>query len=923
MRNKQNIYDLPTYPNVFIGRAHHLNAIHSLLQKDATRLINLLGPGGIGKTRLSVKVGEFSAEMFEHGAIFVPLELVSDHEQVPLYLGHRLGLKESFNNSWIDEIINFLAEKQLLLILDNLEQILEVANVIDKIIKSCPRVKVLATSREILELSYEIEYFLDSLNRPNPRLFPGPRDLLKFDAIDLFVQKAQASLPSFQLNEDNAAAVVQICHELDGLPLPIELAAARIKLFSPELILKKIESNLGLLKTSSRDVVFRHQTIRNMVKWSYDLLDSDEQQLFQQLSLFRSGFTPTALEAVCREIDSLEMITSFINKNLILKGEELHYIPRFRMLKLIRDYGQELLQNNPQKTTYYQNYVQYFISFIEEGIPMLQSPDQGKWITFFEAEYENLVVALKWLITHQPETAGKMGGSLWKFHLNRGFLREGLEMIESLLSLPIEDTSITAALLEGAGVLSQNLGNYLVAKDYFKRYLDLCKQLQNKTETIKALNNVGWAAWRIGNYDQTITYSESALELAIELNDFQGQAKSLNNLAWVYLNQGIFERAAQLQQKVLAIQVQSNNKRGIAFATINLGRALLYIGKTLEADQKINEGLKLFKGLKHKQLIAFSGIVKAELLCARNNYNAALELLEKNCLPSFEEIGDVWGIAHSHFQLGSIYLQQKNLEDAKFHLDKAIGLFDGSNDKYGKASTSLWLSKWYWASGDLKAAKDYLEQCLHLATNMNTNELLMDVHLEIGLRSLEKKLSEAALKSFAKADGYAKKLGVFQRDKFLVRIQPSLNAIKQSSTLKKAEVNILTELSMDKEGEIVSIQPLLQKETEDPFLRQLRQIIEEHLNEPDFSVKDLCRAMGKSHSQIHRKLSAQTGQSITTYIRTIRLNKAKELLLDTNNTIAAVAYDAGFRDPEYFYRVFKKTFNMTPKEFRNAEFRDR
>lgn len=918
MGTKQKIVDLPTYANVFIGRMHHINFICSLLQKDETRLINLLGPGGMGKTRLSVKIGEQLIKTFEHGVIFIPLDVVTDHEQVPLYIGQFLGLKESFNNSWIDEIINFLANKQLLLILDNLEQILESSAVIDQIIHACPTVKILTTSRETLGLSYEIEYHLDSLNRPNPNLFPEPKDLLKFDAIDLFVQKARATVPGFQFNEDNAGHIVQICHELEGLPLPIELAAARVKLFSPELILKKLRSNLSLLKTNAKDVILRHQTIQNTVKWSYDLLDKEEQQLFQQLSLFRNGFTPSSLEVVCPEFDSLEVIESFINKNLIVKGKEVHYIPRFRMLKLIRDYGMELLENNPGKDTFYHNFVQYFISFVDEGIPKLQSSEQGKWIAFFEAEYENFTVALEWLIANHPEEAGKMGSSLWKFHNSKGFLREGLEMIETLLSLSIKDKSILTGLLEGAGVISQNLGKYLVASDYFKRYLKLCQELQDKSEIIKALNNMGWAAWRIGNYDQTIDCSERALEISTELADLQGQAKSLNNLAWIYLSRGFFEKAAQLQRKVMRLQLKINNKRGIAFAKTNLGRALLYAGKLIEAEQNIKEGIQLFQELNHQQLTAYSWMIKAELLVAKNKHKVAAEILLTHCLPSFEAIGDVWGIAYSHNQLGSIFLQQKDFKQSKFHLTQSMELLENSHDELGKASTSLWLSKWYWATGNKLDAEEYLYQSLNLATSMEANQLLMNVQLELGLRNLEKKAYKAAEKCFTLADQYAQKLGAFQYKQFLTQIQPVLNASKPLFHLKRIDIEPLSLNDLAKDIEKIRMKGALAGESEDPFIARLRQVIHKHLSEPDFTVKDLCRIIGVSHSQLHRKLSTLTGQSTTNFIRSIRLNKAKELLLNPKNTVAAVAYDTGFREPEYFYRVFKKAFKMTPKEFRNA-----
>ena len=389
---------------------------------------------------------------------------------------------------------------------------------------------------------------------------------------------------------------------MDGLPLPLELAAARIKLFSPELIVQKLKTNSNLLKTKARDVPPRHQTIRNTVKWSYDLLNAEEQQLFQQLSLFRGGFTPTSLEAICPEYDALDIIESFINKSLIIKGKEIHYVPRFQMLKIIRDYGLEQLERNPEYSTYYEHFARYFISFAKEGSTKLRGSDQPKCIAFFEAEYENLMTALEWLKKNQRKEAGELAVNLWRFHLSRGLLREGLEMLEKTLSQPIISETIKAKLLEGAGVLSQNLGHYTRAQDYFKHCLDVWKQQKDEVEIVKALNNLSWAEWRIGNYNRTISYAEHALDLSTKIEDEQGRAKALNNIAWIHFHRGDFEKSASLQHKVLQIQRQTQNKGGIAFAHTNLGWIYLRTGKFAEAGQMIKEGIRLFKELQNQQM---------------------------------------------------------------------------------------------------------------------------------------------------------------------------------------------------------------------------------------------------------------------------------------------------------------------------------
>ena len=849
--NQNKFFELPFYPNSFIGRSHQIQSICSLLQDETVRLVTVRGPGGMGKTRLSIKVGEELAGVFEDGVCFVPLDMLIDYQDVPRQIGMQLGLKESFQETWTDVIIEFLIEKHLLLILDNLEQILESADFISKILKSCHRVKILATSREILGLPEEIEYPLGSLNRANPKLFPEPKDLLQFEAISLFVQRAQLSSPDFQLNEENAKAVVQICNLLEGLPLPIELAAARLKMFSPEVIFLKLSADNKLLKTNNKHVVHRHQTIRNMVKWSYDLLDIQEKQLFQQLALFRGGITLDSLAAVCPDVDALEIIESFINKSLIVKGEEVNLIPRFRMLKIIRDYGLEQLENNPEKNSYYEKFAAYFEAFAEKGADKLRSVEQVKWIARIDAEYQNLSSALEWLITYQAERAARMGVRFWRFHLNRGFLREGLSMIEYLLGLTFENKSITAKLLEGAGALSHNQGNYLKAKEYFERSLEISKQLNNKAEIAKALNNLSWSEWRIGNYDATIDYAKNALDIFIELGDELGQAKSQNNLAWTFQCRGVFEEAANLQRKVLAIHRRKNNRHGIAFAQACLGRALMKLGKDAEADQLIQQAIRQFAELKNQQLEAFSYLIQAEYYCEMQHYETAKEILTHHCLPAFEKIGDLWGVIFSHQILGEILFKSDRSADAKAHWEQALEMSRHSSDIYGEARACLGLSQVYKQNKELTTAKSYLKRGLELAAQMKSRELLQQAYRQKQLHSKSKSV-----------------------------------AVEPRST------------------------------QEDPFIQKLRSIIEGNLSDPAFSVKDLCMEVGLSHSQLHRKISALTGQSITQYIRSIRLEKACELLKNPQLTIAAVAYDSGFKDSDYFYRVFKKRFQMTPKEYR-------
>lgn len=848
--------DLPKYPNAFIGRSYHLRALSILLQEDKTRLVNLLGPGGMGKTRLAIQVAAANHDKFVDGVCFVPLDKVFDAGQVPLYIGQRLGLKADFDSDWIGKITRHLLHKNLLLVLDNLEQIIDCAPYIAQILDQCPAVKVLSTSRETLNITHEIEYPLDSLNRPSPNLFPGPAELTRFDAIQLFVQRAQMSLPHFELHEKNAPAIVNICHELDGLPLPIELAAARIRLFSPELILNKLQDNSFFLKSKKKDTIPRHQTIRNTVSWSFDLLDEPEKEIFQQLSIFNGGISPEAIQAIAPHEDAEDVIESFLQKSLIVKDRELQGVPYFRMLKLIRDFGLEKLDTNPKRENYYRSFVNYFTNFVAEGMTKLRRESPGEWTAYFDVAYENLVITLEWLLEHQPEEASQFGALWWPYHLQRGLLREGLEIVERLLEKSSTDQETTRRLLEGAGVFSQNLGQYLAAKSYAQRCLDLSADLEDPHKMVKALNNLGWAEWRVGNYQQMTLHSRQALELAEELNDEPGKATALNNLAWASHYQGQFEEAEKLQRRVLHLHQSRNDKKGIAFAQANLSWAIMHLGKLTEAEQLIQEATRLFVDQKNEQLTAFARLIHANLLMVQNKMDTARQLLETACLPNFEKIGDIWGIGTSCLYLGQVALLDHEPLTAQKNLDRALKLFYDSNDKFGMASARLWLSKWCQLTDDAERATELLEQSLLAAKEMNAQALCAAISRE------------------------------------------------KEEQLTKHQVTPMT------------------TSAQDPFLRKVQQTLEAHLGDPNYGIKDLCQDVGISSSHLHRKLKELAGQSTTQFIRSIRLEKAKELLKDPEQPITAVAYDTGFKDPNYFFRVFKKAFAMTPKAFRDQHLED-
>lgn len=926
--------ELPHYPNTFIGRSHHIQTILARLQDRDTKLITLLGPGGIGKTRLALKVAEQAESIFSDGVLYVPLDTVEESSLLGFYIAQQLGLKSQSKQDWLAEVVAELAGREMLLILDNLEQIIQSALQIDQIVKGCPGIRVLVTSRIVLDLSYEIEYPLDGLSRPNVKLYPGPADLLKFDAIQLFMQKAQSSKPSFKLTEENARSIVEICQRLDGLPLPIELAAARIKLFPPEVILHRLGQSLQLLKTKSRDVIPRHQTIQNTIKWSYDLLDPKEKQLFQQLSFFRSGFNLSTLALLYPDLDVVDTVESFISKSLIVTVEGAGEEARFRMLKLIRDYGLQLLAEQAQTTAFFQSYAQFFAQMVMEGEKLAAGPDYQDWIEELGTDYEDIMAALNWLSDNDPSAAVKTGTVLWRFHLHRGFLEEGIQMIHSLLRLPIEEELDRAQLLEGAGLLAQNRGNYQQAKDFFKEGLEYWKKSKDQGQIAKALNNLGWSEWRLGNYGHSRSYSENALDIAIMLEDQQGQAKSMNNLAWTYMNEGRYEKVEEFQREILSIQRRENSKRGIAFAQTNLGWTLLRMGKMEEAFPLIEEAVALFDELEHQQLKSFSRAILAEGLYLIHNLSASKTLLKEQCLPQFHEIGDIWAIGFCSLSMGRIFFEQKDYRQAEQYWNQALAAYRQTQDRFGKAGSYIHLSRLHWVLEQTKTAEQELDQGIALAAALGALHLLKEGYEELAKRSFEQKEFAMCLQHLSVADHYVQSLGHYQYQLFRKAVEPLLVIVKTeigagSSRPSKGigrhweQADRFLATPIKEQEWLDSVVRLLGPEEElkttgkaDPIVRQVRQLIEMHLNEVNFSIADLCQEIGISHSQLHRRLQAETGLSISKFIRSIRLEKAKELLEDPQIPIAAVAIDTGFKDPDYFYRVFKQTFQITPGAFR-------
>ena len=396
--------NLPLQPTPLVGREREVAEVEDRIQSEEVRLLTLTGPGGTGKTRLVLQAAADLLEEFEDGVFFVALATITDPELVPSTIAGPLGVKESAEQPLTETLKSYLREKELLLLLDNFEQVLEGTPVVGELIAACPKLKVLATSRIPLRLYGEQEYAVPPFALPDPRVLPPVKVLTQYEAVRLFVERARAVKADFSVSNENAPAVAEICARLDGLPLAIELAGARLRILPPQKMLERLSNRLKLLKGGARDLPTRQQTLRGTIDWSYELLKEDEKTFFRRLSVFSGGRTLDAIEEICDpegHLDVLDAVESLVEKSLLRQEEGPEGEPRFVMLETVHEYAREKLQESGEAEAIKRAHAEYFFALAEEAEPELEGPDQLQWMDRLEAEHDNMRAALSWSLGAQ------------------------------------------------------------------------------------------------------------------------------------------------------------------------------------------------------------------------------------------------------------------------------------------------------------------------------------------------------------------------------------------------------------------------------------------------------------------------------------------------------------------------------------------
>jgi predicted ATPase/class 3 adenylate cyclase/Tfp pilus assembly protein PilF len=584
----------PTLPPL-VGRAEDLTELVSLLAAADSRVVTLTGPGGVGKTRVALAAGTEALHSFDDGVFFIDLSALADPALVVGAIATALGLRESPGRTLTEFLSDYLAPRHTLLILDNLEHLLDAAADVAALVSSAPSLKVLVTSREPLRIAGEKEFPLPPLALP----VSGDEleDILASPAVELFVARAQAVRPGFTVSPEAAPDVARICRRVDGLPLALELAAARVKVLSVAALASRLEASLAALGSGRRDASDRQRTLKGAIAWSYGLLENEEQKLFARLGVFAGGWTLEAAEVVCDRdelsFDVLEGLSSLVDKSLVrqVEGDE----DRFSMLETIREFASEKLEESGEAHDIGGAHAEYFRELAEEAEPNLVGENQKEWLDRLERELDNLRAGLQWLVDNDVEQAGRCTVTLRRLWEGRGLARAGYSLSANVLERgeghlqPI----LTARLCHAAGSLVGTLGDHETARRFLDRAMSLFAESDDEGGITVTMLELAWLSILGGDYQRAEQLIASATEVAKELGDKALYGRALRLEATVSMERGDHKFSKKRFQQSLAVSRDAGDKGGVASVLLTLGGMYLENEQPAEARELFDQSLRL------------------------------------------------------------------------------------------------------------------------------------------------------------------------------------------------------------------------------------------------------------------------------------------------------------------------------------------
>jgi predicted ATPase len=647
--------NLPVQRTGLVGRQKDVASAKELLLRPDVRLVTVTGPGGIGKTRLAVQVASDLAESFPAGIHFVPLSSVRDPDLMAAMIVQTLGIREAGGKPPLEILKVHLQDSShspMLILLDNFEHLAGAEPTVAELLVLAPNLKILVTSRAALHVYGEHEFPVPALALPDSRSLPPLDALSQYSAVALFVERAIAAKPDFELTRENAAAVVEICVRLDGLPLAIELAAARTKVLSPAAMRTRLASRLQLLTGGARDLPLRQQTLRAAIDWSYDLLNAAEQKLLRRLSVFVGGCTLEGVEAVCDTkgdlgLDLLDGMASMVDKSLLQQVEPAQGESRFVMLHTIREYALERLEASGEKPLTKRAHAAYCLVLAEEEPAEKSNAEGMQWLERFTLEHGNFLAALEWLTeTGDADWGLRLGAALFRFWEAREYLSEGRDRLDKVLKLAgaAGPTKAAARAFFAAGVLAGEQGDYAPADALIRQSLEIARQLRDQQGVAVCLNALAVHARDRGEIALARSLFEEGLVLWRELGDPRAEARFLSNLANVVKLQGDYTHALSIYADCLSIFQELGDRIGVAWS-INY---------------------------------------QADVACDQGD-SAAARALYGQSLAIFRELGDRWGIAGTLADLGNLAREDKNYAAADSLYRESIKLFQELEHKRGIA----------------------------------------------------------------------------------------------------------------------------------------------------------------------------------------------------------------------------------------------
>jgi len=653
--------NLPARTSALIGRERELAEVTAALREPGARLLTLTGPGGTGKTRLAVESARSLLGEFPDGVFAVDLSPLSDPALIASPAAQALGVVEPPAGSLADALARHLCGRRLLLLLDNFEHLLEGAPLVSALLAASAGLVVLATSRAPLRLSAEREYAVEPLEVPAFMSLPPPDELARVPAVALFVERARQARPSFALTGGNAGAVAEVCRRLDGLPLAIELAAARVKILTPRAMLERLDHSLRLLTGGARDLPNRQQTMRGAIRWSYDLLGEAERAVLRRLAVFAGGCTLEAAEAVCGG-DVLDALSSLVEKSLLRRRERGEGEARFTMLEVVREFALEALEAGGEAEEVRRLHAEFYAGLAEDAEPELRAGRSARSFETLEREHDNLRAAVEWGLGHQPETALRIVGAIYNFWFRRGYLSEGVKLTGQALERSGEgaDAKLRAKACVGIGCLSWRQGNLGAAELFTREGLNLAREADDRHWACRSLHVLGVVKSQQGDLIQAKALSEECLALARELNEGRIVSLKLNSLGEIAREQKDYEAARGFYEEALILARHESANHVIPVYALNLASVACLQRDYQSAIAFALEGLKVSEEFGDKIVMGSAlGVFVAIAVAAGETEKAAR----------------LWGAAQAIFEAADYKLDKVDQDFIDGHVAEARGLW--------------------------------------------------------------------------------------------------------------------------------------------------------------------------------------------------------------------------------------------------------